>query len=159
MKSVDHNIRRGSQLRLQQGAPSLDQHQGLVHDHHRWRQHLFIEHHVIPSLPYCPRCACTYKLPFVFFSTTNSTRNWAKLVGDFSQPSVLPKKDHRMTAMGHWKRIWSVISNLSQMARSSRPDHFFSSVESLIEFWMKIYVVINCVSLTHHLKSSICIWN
>jgi len=58
-------------------------------------------------------------------SSANSNKKSEQLVGDLVQPKETLKKDQRKIASGHWKRIWSVVSGMSQATQFSGPDHCF----------------------------------
>ena len=64
---------------------------------------------------------CFFPLSFVKISKNSAEQ----LVGDNGQLRHSRKKDHKNTTMGHWNKIWSDVSSLSQLKHSSGPGLFF----------------------------------
>ena len=62
-------------------------------------------------------------LPRLF--STISKNSDKQLVATTSQPRHSRKNVQRKIAKGHWKRIWSEVSNWSDTKYFSGPDHFF----------------------------------
>jgi len=94
-------------------------------------------------------------------SSTNFNMKFLQLVRELCQPKETLRKVQRYTTIGHWKRIWSVVSRISHAAHFSGPDYcfFLSWTPDWILSWAAIQMKIFTFKGILHFHTCIICWS